>query len=106
MADDDFPPAEGDGTHAALGDISQGESLLELRVAHVAHLMDNRCAHFNRDVRPGVLNFNGALYLDFRLEDGDGLADDPDSLDGTVLDFQLHVDAPGAVQLVSLHAAE
>jgi hypothetical protein len=46
------------------------------------------------------------LDLDLRLEYRHGLADDPDTLDGAVLDFELHVHTPGPVQLVPLHAAE
>jgi hypothetical protein len=46
------------------------------------------------------------LDLDLGLEDGDRLADDPDAFDGAVLDIQLHVHPPRAVQLVSLQATE
>src|SRR4051794_29508485 len=89
VADHDFPPAQGDRAHAADGNLCQREGFLELWVAHGAH--------FNRDPSPGVLNFSAALDLDFRLEDGDGLADDPYGLYGTVLDFQLDVHPSGAV---------
>ena len=93
--------------------------------------MDYGYAHFNRDASPGVLNLNayqinwranipsqglsparhrlrgaGVLDLDFRLEDGDRLTDDPDAVDGAILEFELHVHAPGPVQLMALHSAE
>jgi hypothetical protein len=98
MADDDFTPAQGDRSHGTQGNFRQRKCFLELWIAHGAH--------FNRDESPQVLNLSAALDFDFRLEDRDGLADDPDTLDGTVLDFQLHIDPSGAVQLVSLHPAE
>src|SRR5437762_36471 len=54
------------------------------------------------EIAPG--NFLGAaLERDFRLEDRHRLADDPDGLDGAVLDFELHVHAPRPVQMVPLH---
>jgi hypothetical protein len=46
------------------------------------------------------------LDLDLRLEYRHGLPDDPDTADGTILDFQLHVHTPGPMQLMPLHAAE
>jgi hypothetical protein len=57
VANDDLFPAEGDGTHAAQGDIRQGEGWLKLEIAHFAAScsgMEN--AHFNRDASPIVLN--------------------------------------------------
>jgi hypothetical protein len=36
VADDDLFPAEGDGTHAAEGDIREGEGWLKLGIAHFA----------------------------------------------------------------------
>ena len=49
---------------------------------------------------PAISDFN------LGLEDRDRLADDPHGVDGAVLDFQLDVHAPGAMQLVALYAAE
>jgi len=52
VADDDFPPAQGDRAHGTYGNVGQRKGFLELWVAHGAH--------FNRDASPGVLNLNGA----------------------------------------------
>lgn len=106
MTDDDFPSAQADGAHAAQGNLGERQGFLELRIAHWAHRVGYGCAHFNRDPSPEVLNLSAASDLDFRLEDRDRLTDDPDRFDAAFLDFQLHVHAPGAVQLVALYPAE
>lgn len=62
VADDDLAPAEGDRTHAALGNVREGEGWLKLGIAHFAALLaKDRNAHFNRDASPIVLNLCAAL---------------------------------------------
>jgi hypothetical protein len=39
VADDDLPPTQGDRAHAALRNIGEKKGLLELLIAHVAHLV-------------------------------------------------------------------
>jgi hypothetical protein len=46
------------------------------------------------------------LQGDLGFEDGHGLSDDPDTVDRAILDFQLHVDPSGTMQLMALYTAE
>jgi hypothetical protein len=61
VADDDLAPAEGDRTHAALGNVREGEGWLKLGIAHFAALLGYRNAHSTRDASPLVLNLCAAL---------------------------------------------
>jgi hypothetical protein len=117
VADDDLPPGKGDGTHAALGNLGEGHDGLENRFAHLGRSSGCGSAHFNRDPMSKALNLCGALTdphvglrlqldLDLRLEYRDRLADDPDAIDGAILDFELDVHTARPVQLMPLHAAE
>jgi hypothetical protein len=36
VADENLPAAQGDGAHASLGNIGEGQGWLKLRIAHVA----------------------------------------------------------------------
>lgn len=123
VADHDLAPSQGDGTHAALGDVGEWHDGLETGFAHFGvcfRIVEG--AHFNRDLRRDALNLSAVwwncgasgalpptaahLNFDFRLEDRYRLADDPDPFDDAILDFELDVHAPGPVQLMPLHATE
>src|SRR5579864_795438 len=81
VADYDLPAAELIGAHAPRCQLLEGPHGLEAQLVH-------------------------DLQLDLGLEDRHRLADDPDTLDGTVADFQLDIDSARAVELVALHSAE
>jgi hypothetical protein len=61
VADDELSAPEGDGAHAALGDIRQRQGWLKLGIAHCRVVLRFGNAHFNRGASPIVLNLCAAL---------------------------------------------